>query len=294
MISDVRTSYDDQAYGKAPTKGLATREERVTGYKADGSAVLQTVTTSKYDALGRVTDTWDTNGTRTKHTDYTPAAGGPLTRTVESNALEHTVTTDLAPEWGVNLATTDPNGNRTEMAYDALGRLTDVWLADRNRAADQAPNQKFEYKVQNTAASWVATKALRNDGKSYDTRYAIYDSLLRLRQTQTPAATGTGRVITETKYDTRGLEVSAVSDYVDTKAPSGELADLLTAAPAGTAVEYDGAGRPVVEKTLVNDKEFSRTKHTYLGDTTVVEPPVGAAAVRQKVDARVRLVENLE
>ncbi|QYX79530.1 hypothetical protein K1J60_26135 [Streptomyces akebiae] len=294
VISDVRTSYDDQAYGKAPTKGLPTREERVTGYKADGSAVLQTVTTGKHDALGRVTDTWDTNGTRMKHTEYTPATGGPLTRTVETNALDHTVTTDLAPEWGVNLSTTDPNGNRTEMAYDSLGRLTDVWLADRNRSADQAPNQKFEYKVQNTAASWVATKALRNDGKTYDTRYAIYDSLLRLRQTQTPAATGAGRVITETKYDTRGLEVSAVSDYVDTKAPSGALADLLTAAPAGTAVEYDGAGRPVVEKILVNDKEFSRTKHTYLGDTTVVEPPAGASAVRQRVDARGRLVEKLE
>ncbi|WP_405568893.1 polymorphic toxin type 30 domain-containing protein [Streptomyces phaeochromogenes] len=294
VISDVRTSYDDQAYGKAPTKGNVTREDRVTGYKADGSAELQTVETTKYDALGRLTDSWDTKGTRTKHVEYSPAAGGPLTKSVESNALEHTVTTEHAPDWGVNLSTTDANGNRTEMAYDSLGRLTDVWLADRDRTADQSPNHKFEYKVQNTAASWVATKSLENDGTSYQTRYAIYDALLRLKQTQTPAATGTGRVITETKYDTRGLEFEASSDYVDTTAPSGKLADLLTAAPAGTEVTYDGAGRPLVEKTLANGKEFSRTKHTYNGDTTLVEPPAGAPAIRQKVDARGRIVEKLE
>lgn len=52
VIADMRSSYDDQTYGKPPTKGDATREERVTGYKSDGTAVLQTVTTAKYDTLG--------------------------------------------------------------------------------------------------------------------------------------------------------------------------------------------------------------------------------------------------
>ncbi|MPY62785.1 polymorphic toxin-type HINT domain-containing protein [Streptomyces spongiae] len=294
VISDVRTSYDDQAYGKAPTKGDGTREARVTDYKSDGTAVLQTVTTAKYDALGRLTDSWDTKGTRTLHAEYTPAAGGPLTKQTETNALDHSTTTAFAPDWGVRTATTDPNGNRTELAYDGLGRLTDVWLADRDRAAEQAPTHKFEYKVQNTAASWVATKSLNNDGTSYQTEYAIYDSLLRLRQTQAPAATGTGRVITETKYDTRGLAVSTSADYIDTTAPSGKLADLLTAAPAGTETVHDGAGRPAVEKTLTNGKEFSRTTHTYNGDSTLVEPPAGAPAVREKMDARGRLLEKLE
>ncbi|GAB2873290.1 RHS repeat-associated core domain-containing protein [Streptomyces deserti] len=292
VISDVRTSYDGQAYGKAPTKGDATRRERVTGYKADGTAVLQTVSTAKYDTLGRLTDSWDTKGTRTKHLTYTPAAGGPLTESSETNALGHTTTTEFAPEWGVRTITSDPNGNRTKLAYDGLGRLTDVWMADR--ADDQAPTHKFEYKVQNTDASWVATKSLNQDGTSYQTRYAIYDSLLRLRQTQEPAASGTGRIITETKYDTRGLQVEASSDYIDKTAPSGKLADLLTAAPAGTETVYDGAGRPIVEKILTNGKEYSRTKHTYAGDTTLVEPPTGAPAVREKVDARGRLVEKLE
>ncbi|MEU0204784.1 polymorphic toxin-type HINT domain-containing protein [Streptomyces canus] len=292
VIADMRSSYDDQAYGKPPTKGDATREERVTGYKSDGTAVLQTVTTAKYDTLGRLTDSWNTKGTRTLHAEYTPAAGGPLTKLVETNALDHTTTTEFAPDWNVRTATTDPNGNRTELAYDGLGRLTDVWLADRAR--DQAPTHKFEYKVQNTDASWVATKSLNNDGTSYRTQYAIYDSLLRPRQTQTPAANGTGRVVTETKYDTRGLAVETSADYIDTTAPSGKLADLLTAAPAGTETVYDGAGRPTVEKILTNGKEFSRTAYTYSGDTTLVEPPTGAPAVRERTDARGRLVEKLE
>ncbi|MEV0253895.1 RHS repeat-associated core domain-containing protein [Streptomyces sp. NPDC050732] len=294
VISEARISYDDQAWGKAPTKGDATRTERVVDYSADGTAKLQTVSTAKYDALGRPTDIYDTHGTRTKHTEYTPAVGGPLTKTVEKNALDHTVTTDLNPDWGVNVASTDPNGNRTELDYDGLGRLTDVWLADRDRAAGKTPSKKFEYRVQNTAASWVATKSLNNDGSTYQTSYAIYDALLRPRQSQVPAATGTGRVITETKYDTRGLTVATSADYIDTTAPESKLATLLTAPPAGTETTYDGAGRPITEKTLALGKEFSRTKTTYKGNSTIVEPPTGASAVTETADARGRVVQKLE
>ncbi|WP_450152388.1 polymorphic toxin-type HINT domain-containing protein [Streptomyces dioscori] len=293
VISDVRTSYDDQAHGKAPTKGDATKVERVVGYNG-ATAQLQTVSDTKYDALGRVTDVHDTRGVRVAHTEYTPAGGGPLTRTVETNALDHATITEYAPDWGVRTATIDPNDNRTELAYDSFGQLTDVWLADRDRDAQQTPSYKFRYKVQNTAASWVATHSLNNDGTSYQTSYQIYDALLRPRQTQSPDASGTGRIVTETKYDTRGLAFETAADYVDTTGPSGKLATLLTSAPAGTETTFDGAGRVTVEKVLTNGKEFSRTKHTYDGDSTLVEPPAGAPAVREKVDTRGRTVEKLE
>ncbi|MFF5537859.1 polymorphic toxin-type HINT domain-containing protein, partial [Streptomyces cinerochromogenes] len=186
------------------------------------------------------------------------------------------------------------NGNRTELAYDALGRLTDVWLADRDRAAGQTPSQKYEYKVQSGAASWVATKSLNNDGTTYLTQYAIYDALLRPRQVQVPAATGTGRVISETKYDTRGLAVETSAQYIDSKAPTGALATLITAAPAGTETVFDGAGRPTVQKNLVNGQEHSRTTTTYDGNATTVLPPDGAPAVYEEYDARGRLAEKRE
>ncbi|WP_234334925.1 putative adhesin [Streptomyces sp. NRRL S-118] len=293
VVSDVRTSYDGQAWGVAPTKGDKTAVERVTGYNS-GIAQLQKVSTAQYDALGRATDEWDAAGTQVKHTDYTPASGGPLTATKESNALGHSVTTEVIPDWGVNKASTDPNNKRTEMAYDALGRLTDVWLADRNRANGDTPSRKFEYKIQRSAASWVATKSLNNDGSTYQTSYAIYDALLRPRQSQAPAVVGGGRVITETKYDTRGLEVESSADYIDATAPSGQLATLLTASPASTRKVYDGAGRPTIEITLALEKEHSRTTTTYEGNATTVEPPAGASAVREEVDGRGRLAEKRE
>ncbi|MEU2492153.1 RHS repeat-associated core domain-containing protein [Streptomyces sp. NPDC007883] len=292
VIADVRTSYDGNAWGVAPTRGDVTARHRVTGYTG-GVAQLQKVSTGTFDALGRSIDVFDANGTRTKHTEYTPAAGGPLTSTKEINALGHTVTTEVIPDWGVNKASIDPNNGRTEMAYDALGRLTDVWLADRDRAADRAPSNRFEYRVQRDKASWVATKSLNNDGSTYQTSYAIYDALLRPRQTQAPAVGG-GRVITETKYDTRGFAVETATDYIDTTAPTGDLANLLTAAPAGTQKIYDGAGRPTTEILLAQGKEFSRTTTTYEGNATTVEPPTGASAVREEVDSRGRLSEKRE
>jgi len=291
VISDVRTSYDGQAYGVAPTRGDVTAQQRVTGYSGS-TAQLQTVLTAKYDALGRLVDEWDTAGTRTKHTEYTPAAGGPLTATKESNALGHTVSTEIVPDWGVNKVSIDPNNRRTEMAYDSLGRLTDVWLADRDRK-EQTPSRKFEYKISRGEA-WVATKSLKNDGSTYDVSYGIYDALLRPRQTQAPAAVGTGRVITDTTYDTRGLEVETAVDYIDSTAPSGKLANLLTAAPAGTRKIYDGAGRPTAEINLALGKEHSRTTTTYEGNATTAEPPTGASAVREVVDSRGRLAEKRE
>jgi RHS repeat-associated protein len=294
LVSDTRSSYDSQAYAAAPTKGDVTRTERLIGYNADGSGRYQTVSTAAYDALGRPTDTWNSKGTRTKHITYTPDTGGPITQTATTNALGHTATAEHAPDWGVDLARTDANGNRTELAYDALGRLTDVWLADRDRAAGHAPSQKFEYKVQSGAASWVATKSLNNDGTTYLTQYAIYDALLRPRQVQVPAATGPGRVISETKYDTRGLAIETAAQYIDSTAPSGALATLITAAPAGTETIFDGAGRATVQKVLVKGQEHSRTTTTYDGNTTTVLPPVGAPAVHEEYDARGRLTEKRE
>ncbi|MGO4630383.1 RHS repeat-associated core domain-containing protein [Streptomyces sp. 2RAF24] len=294
VISDTRTSYDGLAWGAAPTKGNVTSSERVTGYNADGTALKpQVVNTAAYDMLGRATDLWDTKGTRVKHVEYSPATGGPLTSTKVLNALDHTVTTEIYPDWGVNKASIDPTGRRTEMGYDALGRLTEVWFADRKRATE-TPSKKIEYKIQQGKASWAATKSLNNDGKTYQTAYAIYDALLRPRQTQAPAAVGGGRVITETKYDTRGLAVETAADYIDTTAPTGDLANLLTAAPGGTQTVYDGAGRATLAINLAGGKEHSRTTTTYEGNATTVEPPAGAAAVREQVDSRGLLSEKRE
>ncbi|WP_405764050.1 YD repeat-containing protein [Streptomyces sp. NBC_00080] len=249
----------------------------------------------KFDALGRPTDTWDAQGTRTGHTDYTPAAGGPLTKTVELNALDHTTTTEYAPDWGVRTATTDPNGNRTELSYDSFGQLSAVWLADRARSADQAPNYRYVYKVQNTAAFLGGQQVAEQ--RRHDLPHHLRDLRRAAAVAPDPDACrerhGPDRHRDQVRHPRpdRG-DVGRLHRHQTGLRRAGHPAH--GAPPAGTETVYDAAGRATVEKVLTNGKEFSRTKHTYSGDTTLVEPPAGAPAVREKVDARGRTVEKLE
>ncbi|HZM83376.1 MAG TPA: hypothetical protein VFC19_47280 [Candidatus Limnocylindrales bacterium] len=290
VVSDTRTSYDGQAWGAAPVDGNPTKTERVADY-VSGSPVYQTVSTSTFDAHGRVTAAADALGATTR-TAYTPATGGPLTRTVVTNPLGHSTTTDLEPAWGVELKVTDANGRLTERAYDPLGRNTAVWLANRSRAAAENPNHKFAYMVTSGAPVAVASSTLRTDGTSYNISYQIYDSLLRPRQTQTPAPGG-GRVITDTSYDSRGLAVRTLSDIYNSSAPAATLASVNAgASPAQTLNVYDGARRETIEIFIVLGQERWRTTTSYGGDRVSVDPPDGAVAVTEISDARGRLVER--
>src|SRR5690606_39624414 len=66
-------------------------------------------------------------------TEYTPATGGPITEITTINPLDHVTTQILEPLRGQAVESIDANGNVTEMAYDALGRLATGWAPDRAR-----------------------------------------------------------------------------------------------------------------------------------------------------------------
>ena len=85
---------------------------------------------------------------------------------------------------------------RTDLAYDAFGRLTGVWLPNRPKAASTA-SMIFSYLLSKTVPNVVATQELLPNG-SYKTSRTLFDGLLRQRQVQTPAANGVGRVIDDT------------------------------------------------------------------------------------------------
>lgn len=85
----------------------------------------------------------------------------------------------------------DVNSKKTELSYDALGRITQVWLPNRI-SGSQAPNQKFAYHLDNAKASWVSSSSLKKDGETYNTSYTLYDALLRPLQTQSPSPLGGG------------------------------------------------------------------------------------------------------
>lgn len=289
VISDARTVYDNQTYGTAPTLGDETSTQRLTSYSS-GNPVYQTVSTTHYDSQGRVDSVKDTNSAVISTTKYTPATGGPLTSTVTTNPAQYQTTTNFDPGRGTATSVTDPNGKRTEYAFDGLGRATGLWLPNRNKASGQTPNLTYKYTISNTAASSVATGKLNNDGTTYDTTYALYDALLRARQTQTPAPGG-GRVIAETKYDSRGLAVEANADYTDAKTASGSLETITSAVPAQTLTTYDGAGRATTADFYALGTKRWTTSTAYGGDRTTVTPPHGGIATTTLADTLGRTTE---
>ncbi|WP_254389021.1 polymorphic toxin-type HINT domain-containing protein [Streptomyces sp. AC550_RSS872] len=280
VLADERTSYDGGAYGAAPTKGDATKTERLTSH--DGTTATYQVTgTTTYDAFGRPLTQKDAkqNQTRTVYTE----TDGLLTKTVVYNALNHATTTDYVPAWGMSKGQTDPNGKRTDLAYDALGRLTSVWLADR--ATSQTPSIKYSYNVRKDKVTSIKTEKIENDG-SYGAEYQLYDSLLRARQIQTEGPDGS-RMVADTFYDGTGNVRKTNSTYNAAGAASDELL-LVSNSQVGaqSLLEYDGLGRTTAQIFAVSGAEQWRTTTTYDGELTHVDPPTGGVPTTTITDGQ--------
>ncbi|MFJ4710860.1 RHS repeat-associated core domain-containing protein [Streptomyces sp. NPDC088785] len=295
VVSDTTTAYDGQAVGAAPTKGAVTSTYRVAGYGTNGAPTYQKVTGSTFDKLGRPLTESNARGA-TVRTTYVPddTGYGPLTAKTSTDPMQFTATTAVDPAWGTATKTTDANGNVTEWSLDALGRLRTVWKPDRSRALGDAATLGYAYSINNDKETWVRTDALKADGKTYNSSYEIFDSLLRSRQTQEPAPNG-GRVIAETLYDDRGLAYLSNTQIHDNAAPSGALANTYPGSvPASTETVFDSAGRAAQSVFRVYDQEKWRTKTEYQGDRTAVTAAAGGTGTMSIVDARGRLVERRE
>ncbi|MFL6072927.1 MAG: RHS repeat-associated core domain-containing protein [Mycobacteriales bacterium] len=289
VLEDTRTSYDGQAYGVAPTKGDETRSERLAGY-SNGSPVYQTVSTQTYDSSGRVLTAADAANHVTK-TSYTPAVGGPLTQTLVTDAMGYTEKETLDPAWGDPLTVEDSNKQVTSLAYDPLGRLTGVWLPGRDKT--QPANTQYSYLVRSDGPTAIGTKTLKDDG-SYEVSYDLYDSQLRPRQTQDPAPGG-GRVISDTLFDSRGMETTVNDDYVADGDPSTDLfvpnseGDIASQ----TVTSYDEMERPTAEVFKVRGNVRWQTKLSYQGlDRVDITPPKGGTATTEITDALGQVVER--
>jgi RHS repeat-associated protein len=297
VISDTATAYDSKTYTSAqtPTKGEAQWTGRAKGYAADGTPSWQKTSTTDYDTLGRPKAVRDVNDLKVAATTYEPTATGPLTSTTVEDAKTYATKTTLDFATGAVLTTTDTNDKVTASEYDSLGRLTKVWLPNRSTALKQTPNYVFTYNVTSSAMSWVATGTLKGDGSGYNTTYEYYDSLLRSRQVQSPAPLG-GRLVSLTRYDDRGLAVSAQGDiWDDTSEPSASPVQTEGAqAPIQTDTTYDGAGRATQAVT----KNYNVTRWTlstsYTGDTTTTSAPTGGQATATVTNALGQVTERRE
>ncbi|MFD0107640.1 RHS repeat domain-containing protein [Streptomyces sp. NPDC127164] len=306
VLSDTATVYDNPdattwSASQKPTKGVATWTGRATGYNATAgpdklraASGWQTTSTTAYDVLGRPVGVTDADG-NTTHTRYTPATAGPLTKTTVTNPKGHVTDTYIDPRHGQAVRVYDANAKKTESTYDALGRLTAVWLPNRSKAGGYSANTTFKYHLGSSSPSWVSTSTLKKDGKTYSTSYELYDAMMRPLQTQTPSPLG-GRVLTDTRYDTRGLAYEKYEDIFDTtSAPNGTYTRAeYGEAPTQTETVYDGAERPTTSTLYVYGVKKWSTTTSYTGDSTATTALKGGSASRTLIDARGRTVETRE
>ncbi|WP_189129998.1 polymorphic toxin-type HINT domain-containing protein [Wenjunlia tyrosinilytica] len=317
VLSDVRTAYDKQDYGAAPTDGDVTRTATLKSH--DGTKATYLESGATYDSYGRALTGTDLTATvtvdgsaapvrtprtdgRTTTTAYTPATGLPTTVGVTDPPAKAgdastawTSTTTLDPVRGQPTSKTDPNTKRTDLTYDALGRSAEVWLPNRSKANGERPNYEFTYTVAEGDAVAVGTKSLTNTG-TQKTSYTLYDGFLRERQTQAPGPEG-GRLISDNFYDERGLTAKTFAPYYAEHTPSATLFSLDDAVDVETQTwfTYDGLGRPTQQKQVAGNsdagKVLSVTRTDYDGDRVTVTPPDGGTTTTTLSDARGRATE---
>ncbi|MEV6967908.1 RHS repeat-associated core domain-containing protein [Hamadaea sp. NPDC051192] len=292
LLSSVRAYYDgNTTYTAAPAKGLMTKAETLDSW-SDGAAVYATMGTSTFDALGRALTTTDALGGVTK-TAYTPAGAGPVTQTTVTNAVGHVTTTTMEPAWGAMTKRVAPNTGVSTLTYDPLGRTTAVWTPGRDPATVGA-TKLFSYKVSQTEPSAVTTKELLPD-ETYLTSTTFYDSLSRQRQTQ--VQTYSGRLISQTIYDSYGrTKVESGPVFNNQSGPTDKLVWISPGNDVSrTEYAYDTASRVSDEIFLVKGAEQWRTSYRYGGSTsqwmTRTIAPEGGTSTATLADAQGRTVE---
>ena len=229
-----------------------------------------------YDNYGRLTSVVDPNDNETE-TTYTPLTGQP-TSSIEENALGHDVTTTYALAWGKPASVTDANGHVTTLSFDALGRLAKVWRPTEPTSGPASI--VHEYSIVDDAPPRVRTRTLQSHDNApvYVDEFTFYDGLGRTRQTQIVAPTGDGRIVTATRYDSRGL-VAAEAEPMHMAGTAG--ANLtnpdLSAIPAETRTTYDGLERPKKVATYSDGAAVPGMdiETDYFGTYSTVTPPRG-------------------
>ncbi|MGW5052659.1 RHS repeat-associated core domain-containing protein [Actinokineospora sp. NPDC004072] len=289
-VSAERHTYDDA--------GNRTKTEVAKEWTA-AEPVYAVSSVVGYDVHGRVTASTDARGS-TSTIAYTPATGGPVTKTVFTSpptaALPGGLVTTrtLAPAWGVVVHVNDPNKRKTEAEYDPLGRRTAVWLPNRPRADHpNRPSLRMAYLIRADASSAVTTTRIGPNGTDVVST-TVYDGLLRPRQTQQPALGG-GRLVTDSRYDSHGRLWKTTQPYYNSDPVDTALLSVAdTAIPGHTRTLHDGAGRVTASVYFGGAHEKWRTTTTYGGDRVHVAPPAGGTATTTITDARGRTVELRE
>ncbi|HEX8866910.1 MAG TPA: type IV secretion protein Rhs, partial [Lentzea sp.] len=291
ILAGLRTYYDGQAeLGKITAAGDATRVDTATANVND-VLTYATTGTSTYDTSGRIASKTDALNRMAK-TEYTPAEGGVLTKTVSTNAKGQTSSIEIDPATGKTSGQVDVGGRRTDAVYDPLGRLSAVWKPGQTKGFDDA-SATYEYLVRTDGPLAVTSKQLVDSGagRSYLTTVELYDSFGHIRQSQVDALDG-GRAVKDTFYDSHGQVISVNNGYLVSGAPATTMISVDPKSVNDRTVStYDGAGRQTLTIAYKGVTETWRTRTIHGGDRVTVVPPQGGTVTTKIVDARGRDAE---
>ncbi len=131
----------------------------------------------------------------------------------------------------------------------------------------------------------------------YSDSVTFYDGMMRTVQTQSPDATGLGRIVTSVRYDDHGSPARTDNGYYTTGLPAKtwHLPTSQQPIPNSTKTTYDGLGRPLKSVTLHHNAEFATTTATYSDSdaSVLVVPPAGGTATKTIGDAIGRAVKQI-
>lgn len=295
ILSATRTYYDNSPdLGAIPGKGDATRTDKRA---ANSEPPTYTIgATIQYDAAGRPLSTTDALDNTTRIA-YTPADGGILAKIVTTNAKNQTSAVEKEPARGLTTATIDVGGRRSDVTYDQLGRVTAVWQVGRIKG-QVPPDVTYAYRQRVDQPLAVTTKRFVDygDGTNEVTSISLYDGLGQLRQTQADdvsSPTGvTGRVVSDTFYDSHGWVVRTNNRYTTDGVPSPTLIQVAdSAVDDRTVTSYDGAGRATKATAYRGLDATWDTRTVYGGDRTTTFPPPGGVISTAITDARGKTAE---
>jgi RHS repeat-associated protein len=284
IVTDTETYYDDESAttsslgtlgSLASPGGFATGERQATTWPSGGSETWQPESATLHDGYGRIVSEANADGQITT-TSFSPATEQLPTAKTVTNPMGWKTVYSLDQARQLPLTITDPNEEVTTETYDALGRLTAVVLPIDQGGDDSF---KYAYNITGTGPPSVTTSTLREDG-SYSQDVKIYDGMLQLiQEQQTTANNATGRLITDTSYDSHGwTQATTPKPFFDSSSDPDASLFVPTAdeVPAQTVDTYDGQGRITASAFWSLGVQQWQTTDSYPGmDETISTPPSG-------------------
>ncbi len=250
----------------------------------------------RYDQYGNMVEQTDPSGFQITYEYDTENHTYP---TFTNDSFGHITTAEYDFQFGVNLVSTDPNGNTTLSEYDSVGRLTKVW-SPYDDPLTGIPSVEYQYFTDSFPLRAVTKNKQHFDptnSKTIDV-VTIIDGLDRPLQTKTEADVDLGGneqygmiVSGNTEYDNMG-RVKRQGQPVFEAGYNLSLSTIPTKNPVVSS--YDALGRLITEE--LPDGEEIHTEYsidTRLFKTLTIDPLGNKTAHYQDVYTNIRQVEEI-